>query len=236
MTRIAASLMTTRCGKPRPGRRSRCAASGVRFCPSISSSRAKARTGTSRTPASTTISAPAMATIASGCCATPGGAVHEGRAAGSLARRELVAEGTGRRALHDGLGTLEANLASADRRDVEISLAYQQRAELGFAQRTEEFGEAAARDIDIERLFVLAQDLGFDLPSGDFAEDALDGRPFAPRAALDAIANCGKQLFRPVAQGLFHNGVGLVLSQLGPQRAQHRHQDLSLDPRLVQER
>ena len=49
-------------------------------------------------------------------------------------------------------------------------------------------------------------------PSGNLAEGALDGRPFAPRAALDALADCGEQLLRPVAQGLLHDAVALSCS------------------------
>jgi hypothetical protein len=51
----------------------------------------------------------------------------------------------------------------------------------------------------------------------------------------DAIAYGGEQLLRPVAQGLRDEDVGLVLAQLRAQRAQHRHQDLGLYPRLVEE-
>src|ERR1700733_13268248 len=101
--------------------------------------------------------------------------------------REPVAEGTGRRAAHDRLGTLEAHLAFAHRGNVEIRLADQQRTEVGFAQRAEEVGEAAARHIDIQRFLVVSPGFDLDLPAGDLAEDALYGRPLAPRAALDAL-------------------------------------------------
>jgi len=37
------------------------------------------------------------------------------------------------------LGALQADLAVADRRDIKIRIAYQQRAEFGFAQRADEF-------------------------------------------------------------------------------------------------
>src|SRR4029078_10048455 len=82
----------------------------------------------------------------------------------------------------------------------------------------------------------MAQNLNLDLPTGHLAEHCLYGRPFAPRAALNAIADCGEQLLGPVAQGLLDDGVGLVLAKLSAQRAKHRHQDLSLDPSFVQER
>jgi hypothetical protein len=81
----------------------------------------------------------------------------------------------------------------------------------------------------------MAQNFDLDLFARDLAEDALDGRPFAPRAALDAIANCGEQLLRPIAQGLLYEGVSLVLAQFGSQCTKHRHQDLGLHARLVQE-
>ncbi len=155
---------------------------------------------------------------------------------GTLARRKPVAEGAARRALHDGLGALEAHLARACRDDVEVGGADQQRAQLGFAQLAEEFGEAAARHVDVEHVLVLAQNLDLDLPAGDLAPDTLDGGPLAPRTALYALADGGEQLPRPVAQGLGHEGVGLVLSEFSPQRAHHRHQDLGLHPRLVEKR
>src|ERR1700687_2525185 len=136
-----------------------------------------------------------------------------------LPRCELVAEGTARRALHDGLSAVQADRAFADRRDVEIRLADQQRTELGLAERAEELGEAAARHVDVQRLLVVAQDFDLDLLARDLAEHAVDGRPFAPRAALDAIADRGEQLLRPVAQRLLDDGVGLVLAEFGPERA-----------------
>jgi hypothetical protein len=67
---------------------------------------------------------------------------------------------------HDRLSAVQADLAFAGRRDVEIRLAYQQRAEFGFAQCAEEFGEAAARHVEFQRLFVMTQNLEFD----DWAE------------------------------------------------------------------
>src|SRR6266851_1609928 len=97
--------------------------------------------------------------------------------------RELVAEGTARRAAHDCLGAVQAHLAIAGRGDVEIGLADQQRTELGFAQGAKELGEAAARHVDFQRLLVMASNLELDLPRGDLAPGVLQGRPFAPRAA-----------------------------------------------------
>src|SRR5664279_5537782 len=152
-----------------------------------------------------------------------------------LARRELVAEGAARRAPHDCLTAFEADVAFPDRRDVEIRLANQQRTEFGLAQCPKELSEAAARHVDVQRLLVMAQNFDLDLFARDLAEDALDGRPFAPRAALDAIANRGEQLLRPIAQGLPYEGVSLVLAQFGSQCTKHRHQDLGLHARLVQE-
>jgi hypothetical protein len=61
-------------------------------------------------------------------------------------------------------------------------------------------------------------------------------RPFAARAPVDAVAYGREQVFRPAAQGLFDDRIGLLSPQLGAQRPEQRHQNLSLDPRLVQER
>src|ERR1700721_365491 len=152
-----------------------------------------------------------------------------------LARRELVAEGATRRAPHDCLSAFEADFAFADRRDVGIGLANQQRTEFGLAEFPKKLSEAAARHVDVQRLLVMAQNFDLDLFARDLAEDALDGRPFAPRAALDAIANGGKQLLRPIAQGLLYDGVSLVLAKFGSQCTKHRHQDLGLHARLVQQ-
>jgi len=76
---------------------------------------------------------------------------------------ELVAKRTTRRASHDGLSAVEADLAFAHRPDVEIRLAYQQRADFGFAQRAEEFGKAAARHVDIQRLLVMPPNIELDI-------------------------------------------------------------------------
>jgi hypothetical protein len=94
-----------------------------------------------------------------------------------LPRRESVAEGAARRTLHDGLGALEADFAIARRGDVEIGLAYQQRAEFGLAQFAEELGEAAARHVDVQRLLVVAQNLDFDIPPGDLTASTSRARP-----------------------------------------------------------
>jgi hypothetical protein len=60
--------------------------------------------------------------------------------------------------------------------------------------------------------------------------------PMPPRAALDAVADGCEQLLRPIAQGLFDDRVSLFFPQFRTQCPQHRHQDLGLDTRLVQER
>src|SRR5436309_2938042 len=73
----------------------------------------------------------------------------------TLSRRKLVAKRTTRRASHDRLTAIEADLAFAHRCDVEIRLAYQQRAEFAFVQRAEEFGEAAVRHVDFQHLIVM---------------------------------------------------------------------------------
>src|SRR5690242_14722110 len=86
-------------------------------------------------------------------------------------RGEPVAESAARRTSHDRLGAIEAYGALVDGRDVEIGGADQQRAELGLAQRAEELGEPTARDVDVERLLVMAPDLEFDLAAGNLAED-----------------------------------------------------------------
>lgn len=128
-----------------------------------------------------------------------------------LTRCELVAESAARRALHDGLGPFEADLTFANRRDVEIRFANQQRAELGLAQCAEELGKAAARHVDVQRLLVMTQNLELDLPARDLAEHAVDRRPFAARAALDAIADCCEQLLRPVRKACFTMASALSL-------------------------
>ena len=51
------------------------------------------------------------------------------------------------------------DLAAADRGNVEIGLAYQQRAELGLAQRPEELGKPAAGHVEFHRLLVVAKRL-----------------------------------------------------------------------------
>src|SRR5664280_2381891 len=129
----------------------------------------------------------------------------------SLPRCEPVAEGATRRALHDGLGAVQADLAFADRRDVEIRLANQQRTELWLAQGAEEFGEAAARDVDVQRLLVVAQDFDLDLLARDLAEHAVARRPFAPRAALDASPMAANNCFDQARKACFTTASALSL-------------------------
>src|SRR4051794_35698789 len=69
----------------------------------------------------------------------------------SSSRRELVAEGTTRRALHDGLVAREADLADARRGNIEIGLADQQRAEDRLAERAKERREPACGDVELQR-------------------------------------------------------------------------------------
>ena len=85
-----------------------------------------------------------------------GGGNLSARATVSSPRRELVAERAARRALHDGLVAREAHFAIASCGDVEIGLADQQDAELGLAERAKEVGEPAMRDVELERVLVVA--------------------------------------------------------------------------------
>src|SRR5690348_1641308 len=77
------------------------------------------------------------------------------RFSGGSSRREFVAEGAARRALHDRPVAREADLAAARRGNVEIGLADKQCTELGLAERAKELGEAAPRDVEFQRLLVV---------------------------------------------------------------------------------
>src|SRR5690242_6064247 len=90
-----------------------------------------------------------------------------------LTRRELVAEGAARRALHDGLLARQRDLAVAGRGDVEVGRTHQQRAQLGLVQRLEELGVAAARDIELELLGVLDRVGHIDARQRDLVQRAL---------------------------------------------------------------
>jgi len=63
--------------------------------------------------------------------------------------------------------------------------------------------EPAAGHVDVQRFRVVAARLELDLARADLVPGALNGRPFAPRAACDALADRREQLPRPVAQRLF---------------------------------
>jgi len=119
--------------------------------------------------------------------------------------------------------------------NVEVGFAYKQRAELGLAERAKELGEPAMRYVEFKRFLVVPVHLYGNIVHGDFGPGGLYGRPFAALAAFDPFAYGCEQLFRPVAQGLLDDGVGLVLAEFGPERAKHRQQDLGLHARLVQE-
>jgi hypothetical protein len=69
---------------------------------------------------------------------------------------------------------------------------------------------------------------------GDFGHGGVHGRPFAVRAATDAVGYGGEQLFRPGAQRLLDDRVSLLFPQFGTQRSEHRHQDLRLNAGLVE--
>src|ERR1044071_6230962 len=117
-------------------------------------------------------------------------------------RCERVAKRATRCALHQGLVAREANVAAAGRDDIEVGGADQQRAELRLAERAKEFREPAMRDVEFQRMLVVTAHLHRYFPFGDFGQRGLHGRPFAPRATLDALAHGGEQLLRPIAQGL----------------------------------
>src|SRR5439155_15983849 len=81
------------------------------------------------------------------------GKENERKSGGGLRpRREAVAEGAARRALHQGLVARQADLAAAGRNDVEIGRADQHSAELRLAERAKEFRETAVRDVEFQRL------------------------------------------------------------------------------------
>src|SRR3954454_9572868 len=154
----------------------------------------------------------------------------------SRPQREPVAEGAAWRALHQGLVAREADLAATSRDDIEIGGADQQRAELRLAERAKEFREPAMRDVEFQRFLVMPDHLRRHFPFGDFGERRVHGRPFAPRAAIDALAHGGEQLLRPIPQRVLWDRAGPFLAQFSAQRPQQRHKDLGLDPGLVEKR
>src|SRR5438445_11898171 len=143
--------------------------------------------------------------------------------AASSSRRELVAERAARRTLHDGLVTSEGDVAAARSGDVEVGFAYEQRAKLGLAERAEELGEPAMCNVEFQRLLIVPAHLHRDVVLGDFGHGGVHGRPFAARAAIDAVGYGGEQLFRPAAQRLLDDRVSLLFPQFGTQRSEHWH-------------
>jgi len=73
--------------------------------------------------------------------------------------------------------------------------AYEQRAKLGLAERAEELGEPAMCNVEFQRLLIVAAHLHRDVVLGDFGHGGVHGRPFAARAAIDAVGYGGEQLF-----------------------------------------
>ncbi len=92
------------------------------------------------------------------------------------------------------------------------------------------------RDIEFQRFLVVAAHLHGHILLGNLRHRGVHRRPFAPRAAINLLTDRREQLFRPIAQGLFDDRVGLIPPQLGAQRLQHRYQHLRLDARLVEQR
>ena len=96
------------------------------------------------------------------------------------------------------------------------------RAELGLAQGAKEFRKPALRYVDVERFLVMAAYLRGNMGLADVSpRGPLQGRPFAARAALDAVAYGGEELLGPAAQRLPDDRVGLLFPQFGAQRCQH---------------
>src|SRR5207244_13353415 len=86
------------------------------------------------------------------------------RSHSGLAPLELIAEIAARSALHQRLRPAEADVAAAGRGDVDVGLADQQRAELGFAQSAKELGKTAAGNVEFLRFLVAAVHVDGDLP------------------------------------------------------------------------
>jgi len=134
------------------------------------------------------------------------------RGAGQLAfivAAELVTERAARCALHDGLVTGESDFAAASRCNVEIGLAYQQRAEFRLAECAKELCISAMRYVEFKRFLIMAAHLHRNILLGNFGDGGVHGRPLAARATINAVADGRKQLFRPAAQGLLNDSVGL---------------------------
>src|SRR6266540_4075882 len=72
---------------------------------------------------------------------------------------------------------------------------------------------SATRYIEFQRLLVMAAHLDRNVLLGNFRHGGVHGRPFAARAAINALADGCKQLFRPAAQGLFDDSVSLCFPQ-----------------------
>jgi hypothetical protein len=124
-----------------------------------------------------------------------------------LSRREFVAEGAARRALHDRLAAREADVAAAGRGNIEIGFADEESAELWLAESAEEFREPALRYVEFQRFLVMAAHLDRYIVLGHLGHSGMHGRPFAARTALDAVANRREKLLRPIAQGVLDDRV-----------------------------
>src|SRR5215470_15789859 len=75
-------------------------------------------------------------------------------------RPEAVAKVAVGGAMHDGLRSRELDLGRADRGDVEVDIADEEAAQLRLAERLEEFGVSAARDVELPSGRVVEQPLG----------------------------------------------------------------------------
>ena len=102
-------------------------------------------------------------------------------------RSEFVAERAARRAFHDGLLAREAHFAAARCGDVEIGLADQQGAELGLAERAEEFGEPAMRNVEFERFLVVAAHLYRNVLLGGLAHGGMHLPLYLPLPSSDTF-------------------------------------------------
>src|SRR5436309_409339 len=76
---------------------------------------------------------------------------------------------------------------------------------------------AAAMSKSVSHISVAAH-LHRNIVLGNFSHGGVHCRPFAARAASNAVANLCEQLFPPAAQGLRDNRVRLFSPQFGAQR------------------
>src|SRR5690242_2664308 len=136
------------------------------------------------------------------------------------------------RALHDGLGARELDVAAKAFRGREVRGADQEESELGLAQRLVELGVAASLHVDRECVFGLLDDVVVQRAVASIGTERA-AHELADIRLLPRLPELRAELAIEVAERIADELVGARLAELGLQGLHRRNEDLGLDLGLL---